>query len=215
MKVQEFVSPDDLRGVGGVAERVHQLMLSGIVDGHLVASDGIRDHDWAEALGVSRTPVREAIQRLHGAGLLEIAAARYTRLRAFTPEAAREEEHDWMLLHHALIRSIIPRVPNGLIDALHRTHRTFLEQDHPTHTAAASFDYFHTLRAAAPTSAITLGAAAAAYRYRLAQPALPHPLATDTELHTGIITALVNRDPDHAHHIFTRWIDREHYTTAA
>src|SRR6478752_5407555 len=109
-----------------VADQVFRSMLASIVDGSLVAGAAVQDREWAVALGVSRTPVREAIQRLDGLGLLDVAPARYTRLRTFTPEAADREARDWASLHHALISALHAALPEGLLEFLHGIREAFL-----------------------------------------------------------------------------------------
>lgn len=51
-----------------------------ILDGRLAAGERLRDQELAEWLGVSRTPVREALQRLERVGLVEVSPHRYTRV---------------------------------------------------------------------------------------------------------------------------------------
>jgi DNA-binding GntR family transcriptional regulator len=55
-------------------------MLTAIVDGTLEPGERLNDDELVKWLGVSRTPVREAIAQLHSYGLVEIAANRYTRV---------------------------------------------------------------------------------------------------------------------------------------
>jgi len=57
-----------------------------IVDGELAPGDSISDNALAAALGVSRTPVREALQRLERIGMIEFAPSRFTRVTSLTPE---------------------------------------------------------------------------------------------------------------------------------
>lgn len=63
-----------------LGDEVYALLGEAILDGRLPAGEKLRDHDLAERLGVSRTPVREALQRLQRAGLVEVAPNRYTRV---------------------------------------------------------------------------------------------------------------------------------------
>jgi DNA-binding GntR family transcriptional regulator len=67
-----------------VAERI----AAAIMDGHIPAGARLRDQELAVQLGVSRMPVREALQRLQRVGLIETAASRYTRVTQVTPELA-------------------------------------------------------------------------------------------------------------------------------
>jgi DNA-binding GntR family transcriptional regulator len=57
-------------------------MLAAIVDGTLEPGERLNDDELVKWLGVSRTPVREAIAQLHTYGLVEIEANRYTRVSA-------------------------------------------------------------------------------------------------------------------------------------
>lgn len=53
-----------------------------IIDATLAPGEVLRDHDIAATLGVSRTPVREALRRLEDEGLVETALNRWTRVAA-------------------------------------------------------------------------------------------------------------------------------------
>lgn len=61
-------------------ERVYEIVLRAIVTGDLEPGNQIRDVDLAESLGVSRTPVREALQRLVDEGLVETVPGAATRV---------------------------------------------------------------------------------------------------------------------------------------
>jgi DNA-binding GntR family transcriptional regulator len=50
------------------------------VDGTLAPGETLRDQEIAELLGVSRTPVREALRRLEDEGFVETALNRWTRV---------------------------------------------------------------------------------------------------------------------------------------
>jgi DNA-binding GntR family transcriptional regulator len=47
-----------------LGERVYQTLHDALVSGQLAPGERLRDQELAEWLGVSRTPVREALQRL-------------------------------------------------------------------------------------------------------------------------------------------------------
>ena len=72
-------TPLDPRGTV-LGDEVYARLGEAILDGRLAAGERLRDHDLAERLGVSRTPVREALQRLERVGLVEVAPNRYTRV---------------------------------------------------------------------------------------------------------------------------------------
>ncbi len=64
-----------------LAEGVYERLVALIRDGELAPGDPIRDLELADQFGVSRTPVREAIQRLERAGLIDIWPGRQTTVR--------------------------------------------------------------------------------------------------------------------------------------
>ncbi|WP_311244662.1 GntR family transcriptional regulator [Microbacterium sp. WCS2018Hpa-23] len=73
-----------------LAEEVFQHIGAQIVDGVLAPGHRIRDVDVAEELHVSRTPVREALQRLERLGLVTMYPSRYTEVTAVTPETVEQ-----------------------------------------------------------------------------------------------------------------------------
>jgi DNA-binding GntR family transcriptional regulator len=60
-----------------------------VEDGILEPGEVVKDSDIAERLGVSRTPVREALQILEQQGIIESVPGRYTRVSTATLEDAR------------------------------------------------------------------------------------------------------------------------------
>ncbi|MEV4737778.1 MULTISPECIES: GntR family transcriptional regulator [unclassified Microbacterium] len=73
-----------------LAEEVFRHIGSQIVDGRLGPGHRIRDVDVAEELHVSRTPVREALQRLERLGLVVMYPSRYTEVTTVTPEIVEQ-----------------------------------------------------------------------------------------------------------------------------
>lgn len=70
-------------------EQVYADLREWIVAGILKPGEKLRDAELAEALGVSRMPVREAIRRLEDEGLVETAANRWTRVSLVDVEGAK------------------------------------------------------------------------------------------------------------------------------
>ncbi|MBD3941130.1 GntR family transcriptional regulator [Microbacterium sp. NEAU-LLC] len=71
--------PLDPRGAV-LSGEVYTRLGEAILDGRLAPGERVRDQELAEWLGVSRTPVREALQRLERVGLVEVSPHRYTRV---------------------------------------------------------------------------------------------------------------------------------------
>src|ERR687894_286250 len=61
---------------GSRGEFVYKALLQAIRTGQIKPGDRIREEDVAQSLGVSRTPVREALQQLQARRLIEMAPGR-------------------------------------------------------------------------------------------------------------------------------------------
>ncbi|PYE53775.1 GntR family transcriptional regulator [Deinococcus yavapaiensis] len=71
-------------------EDVYTQLSTWIIDGTLAPEEPLRDQEIAERLGVSRTPVREALRRLEDEGFVETALNRWTRVAPLRVEQAAE-----------------------------------------------------------------------------------------------------------------------------
>lgn len=69
-----------------VASRVRDL----IIEGSLAPGARIYEEQLARTLGVSRTPMREALKTLASEGLIELAAARGAVVKRFSPKDVRD-----------------------------------------------------------------------------------------------------------------------------
>lgn len=79
MSSEPDFAPLDPRGAV-LGDEVYSVLGQAILDGRLRPGERLRDTELAGRLGVSRTPVREALQRLERNGLVEVAAGRWTRV---------------------------------------------------------------------------------------------------------------------------------------
>lgn len=82
---------------------VFEKMVDAILDGTLVPGERLNDDELVRWLAVSRTPIREAIARLHAWGLVEMEANRYTRVSAIDPVIYSEASQFLSGLHHLAI----------------------------------------------------------------------------------------------------------------
>ncbi|MFK3678172.1 GntR family transcriptional regulator [Microbacterium sp. NPDC090218] len=73
-----------------LAEEVFRHVGTQIIAGTLAEGERIRDVDVAEELHVSRTPVREALQRLERLGMVTMYPSRYTEVTAVTKETVAQ-----------------------------------------------------------------------------------------------------------------------------
>ena len=102
--------------------RVYDLLQRAIVNGDLEPGSRVRDQDLAEQLGVSRTPVREALQRLEDEGLVETRRGSLTRIMPLDTQAARDAFPVVAALHALATRMATPRVTPADIDALRQAN---------------------------------------------------------------------------------------------
>jgi DNA-binding GntR family transcriptional regulator len=88
--------PVDPRGTV-LGDEVYAAIGEAILDGRLKPGEHLRDQELARWLGVSRTPVREALQRLERTGLVEVAPNRYTRV-TMPDQGLIGETHEFVVL---------------------------------------------------------------------------------------------------------------------
>jgi DNA-binding GntR family transcriptional regulator len=71
-------------------EVVHKHLVAALLRGELQPGEWIRQDDLAASLGVSKVPVREALQRLAAEGLVSFEANRGSLVRTLTADGAQE-----------------------------------------------------------------------------------------------------------------------------
>lgn len=84
------IDHSDLTSGVSLSDEVYARIGAAILDGTLAPGERLRDVDIATQLGISRTPVREALQRLERFGLVEVAVGRYTRVSVPDDRVRRE-----------------------------------------------------------------------------------------------------------------------------
>jgi DNA-binding GntR family transcriptional regulator len=72
------------------SQRAYDSARAAIVSGRYPSGTPLREEELAEAAGVSRTPVREALRRLAAEGLVDIASRRGARVAEWTREDVEE-----------------------------------------------------------------------------------------------------------------------------
>ncbi len=121
-----------------------------IVDGTLAPDEPLRDEALAEALGMSRTPIREALQRLEDDGLVVTTATRRTFVSPVTLAQAREVFPIVAHLEAMALRLALPRLDAAALDDMRAANgrladalasedtRAALEADTALHAAIIS-----------------------------------------------------------------------------
>lgn len=78
----------DRSGRGDTSDHAYRMILEAIVGGQLPQGGRLRESDLAQLTGVSRTPVREALNRLKAEGVVQQSKNRGAQLIPFTQDDA-------------------------------------------------------------------------------------------------------------------------------
>lgn len=96
-----------------------------IVDGTFAPGEQLRDHELADWLGVSRTPVREALLRIGDSGLVVARPGRSTVVSDVDPDAVREARDVVAALHQLAVREAVGRLTKGDLRRMREANRRF------------------------------------------------------------------------------------------
>lgn len=132
-------------------DQVYEVVLQAIVNGRLQPGHQIRDLHIARSLGVSRTPVREALQRLVDEGLVETTPGAATHVTPIDVQAVRNIYPIVGALHALAVRIGAERIGSAEVDELVRANQIFAETVEERHIAGAlaADDAFHSVVLAA------------------------------------------------------------------
>ena len=126
-------------------DNAYQRIRDAIVDGTLAPGERLNDAELAEWLGVSRTPVREALTRLEESGLVQTKPGRYTMVSPLDAGAARAAQTVTAAMHELAVREAVPRLSAAEIEAMRAANARFaaaLRAD-DVDAAIAADDEFH------------------------------------------------------------------------
>jgi DNA-binding GntR family transcriptional regulator len=110
-----------------VVSVVFDEILDAVMRGELLPGQRISDAVLAQQYGVSRTPVREALQRLRDIGVIEASPSRFTRVAEVTPLQTLHAFIVWQALYAALLEEVIPSADPALAEALRDDHLQYRE----------------------------------------------------------------------------------------
>ena len=119
-------SPTESFASSQVVRLVFDRVLSAVHEGRFLPGQRISDSKLATQLGVSRTPVREALQRLREIGIIEASASRFTRVAVVSPKQTADALVVWVALYSALVNEVIPLVTPDILDEMCADHALFL-----------------------------------------------------------------------------------------
>ncbi len=104
---------------------VHDRLRAALVSGDLAPGEQLRDVELAEQLGVSRTPVREALLRLERAGLVATVPGRSTVVTTPDARAVREAGAVVASMHELAVREAAPLLRDTDLDRMRRAGEAF------------------------------------------------------------------------------------------
>jgi DNA-binding GntR family transcriptional regulator len=172
-----------------------------IVSGELAPGAAVKDVELANRMGLSRTPVREALARLADEGLIETKPHSYTRVTPLDAQAVRDALEVVQTMHALATRLAVPKLTVGHIDAMRAANMRFAAaiDGGAVEEAMHCDDTFHDI----PVQACGNQAIAATIRrytpllHRGERLYFDSPLGRDSApMHERIIAACAARDAD-------------------
>lgn len=106
---------------------VFRRLRDAIVDGTFEPGEQLKDGDLAEWLGVSRTPVREALLRLGASGLVVAKPGRSTTVNAIDPKAVKDARDVVAAMHVLAVRAMAGHAATADLERMRDANRRFAE----------------------------------------------------------------------------------------
>ena len=104
---------------------VYRRVRDAIVDGTLAPGEQLRDQELAAWLGVSRTPVREALLRLQQAGLVAALPGRSTTVASMDTRTARDAQAVDASMHELAVREAVGQLTAGDLSRMRDANARF------------------------------------------------------------------------------------------
>lgn len=159
-----------------VVTSVFEQILAAVHDGRLLPGERINDAELAEQFGVSRTPVREALQRLREIGIIEASPSRFTRVADVSPEQTAQAFTVWLALYRALVEEVVPTAPDEILPLLEEDHVQYLAslpRLDAQRIATTNFDFFSRLPTLSHNAALQRAIVSVVHIVRLGSLHLP------------------------------------------
>jgi GntR family transcriptional regulator, rspAB operon transcriptional repressor len=186
---------------GSLAHRVYLSLKAAILSLAYRPGEVLRKPEICEALGVSRSPVAEAVARLAAEGLVDVVPQSGTFVARFSMEEIRESAFLREALELAAVETVAQSITEDQLVLLRRNLRVqqaligdedfagFYQMDSQMHELILSFTGYRRLAGLAETSWVHVN--------RARQLILPHPgrLQATLREHQAIVDALEKRDP--------------------
>jgi DNA-binding GntR family transcriptional regulator len=185
-------------------ESVYEKLRDWIVQGKLEPGEQLRDQELAERLGISRTPVREALRRLEDEGLVETAKNRWTRVKPVDLKEAEQIYPIRAVLDGLALRLAFPLLDKNSLSTLRKANarlRSALKNaDIPAAVEADSAFHDEYVRHCGNPELIEIirGLRVKHHRLELAYFGSPKLGLVSVEEHRGIVEAIKDGDVEAA-----------------
>lgn len=104
-----------------------RLLREAIVDGTLEPGERLRDAELESWLGVSRTPIREALARLELAGLVRTRPGHSTTVSPVDHRQTREAQLVVAAMHELAVREAVPYLTGSDLDRMREANARFAD----------------------------------------------------------------------------------------
>lgn len=104
---------------------VYRRLRDALVDGTFAPGEQLRDGDLATWLGVSRTPVREALLRLAASGLVVTQPGRSTTVSRIDDQTVRNARDVLAAMHQLAVRKTVGTLGTDDLDRMRDANRRF------------------------------------------------------------------------------------------
>lgn len=126
-------------------DRAYDSLRDAIVDGTLAPGERLRDSELESWLGISRTPIREALLRLERARLVVALPGRSTLVAPVDQESTIGSQQVAASMHELAARLATPLLTTEDLDRLEEANTRFADaiEEHAVPEAIAADDDFH------------------------------------------------------------------------
>ncbi|HEX5594473.1 MAG TPA: GntR family transcriptional regulator [Micromonosporaceae bacterium] len=184
-------------------DEAYEVLLAAIINGDLAPGQVVRDGELAAQVGLSRTPVREALARLVDDGLVESKPNAYTRITPLDRRACEEAFVLLRALHVLAAREAIERITPADLVRMRAANAAFaaaLRAGDVDAALAADDDLHQVYVEAADNRTLTATLARLIPRIRRLERLrfASLPAHDSIEMHEQIIQAYADRDTERA-----------------
>jgi DNA-binding GntR family transcriptional regulator len=183
-------------------ERVEEVLRQAILRGELSPGEPLVLADLSADLGVSRTPIREAMRALSSEGLVDLDSFRSAAVHTPTLEEAREIYDLRLLLDPVAVRRAVERITPEELETAQAIHETMLETDDLGEWVDANREFHRVLQQAARSQRLSTIIDSlrnsAAMQVALSLKAESSQIAQANADHEKILQAFRNRDVEAA-----------------